>query len=76
MDGTGAVRMSHSVAWLCRAVHCRFPLGRVDGGRLRLFVPIDSVDSAGVLRVLCPQCGRARAWFPAKSPLRGNVVEP
>jgi hypothetical protein len=55
--------MSHPTPWTCRS--CRAPFGRVRDGVLRPLVPVESVDSRGVVRLRCLRCGRARHWFPA-----------
>jgi hypothetical protein len=55
--------MSHVTDWSCRS--CRAVLGHMREGVLWPFVPVESVDGRGVVRVPCPTCGRVRVWQPA-----------
>jgi hypothetical protein len=55
--------MSHTTDWTCRS--CRTVLGQVRDGVLWPLVPVESVDGRGAARLVCPGCGRVRAWEPA-----------
>jgi hypothetical protein len=54
--------MSHVSDWVCRS--CRAVLGHVRDGVLCPVVAVASINALGVARVLCPHCGRIRAWEP------------
>ena len=66
--------MSHPAAWRCRSESCRSVLGQVRGGVLYPAVPVALVDGQGVARVVCPQCGRARAWLPSGGALTAEAT--
>jgi hypothetical protein len=65
--------MSHATDWACRS--CRAVLGQVRDGVLRRLVAVDSIDERGVARLPCPQCGRVRVWWSARSDSTSTALD-